>query len=177
MHTMNLQLFADPVVTGKIKRKFMAHFINTSAPGAADEKYELLGDDLEEYNVEMNANIETKNNILGESPVTLDSYQPQASVEPYYAKVGSSLFERLQAIIDERQTLDDLKTDVVEVHLWKSAASGSYEAYKEEAIIEVSSYGGDYTGYQIPFNLHYTGIRTKGAFNPSTKTFTAEKVV
>lgn len=174
MHTMKLQFFADPVVTGKIKRNFMAHFINASAPGEADAVYERLGKDLEEYNVEMNANVETKNNILGETSVNLDSYQPQASVEPYYATVGSELFERLQAIIDERQTLDDLKTDVVEVHLWKSASSGSYEAYKEEAIIEVSSYGGDYTGYQIPFNLHYTGVRTKGTFNVSTKTFTAD---
>jgi hypothetical protein len=158
-------------VTGKIKRRFMAHFINTAASGTA--AYERLGKDLEEYNVEMNANVETKNNILGETSVILDSYQPQASVEPYYAEVGSSLFERLQAIIDERQTLDDLKTDIIEVHLWETATEGAYEAYKEEAIIEVSSYGGDTTGYQIPFNVHYTGVRTKGTFNPETKAFTA----
>ena len=29
------------------------------------------------------------------------------------------------------------------------------------------------TGYQIPFNVHYTGVKTKGTFNISTKTFTA----
>lgn len=160
-------------VSGKIKRHFMAHFINAAAPADGEAEYERLGKDLEEYNVEMNANVETKNNILGESPVILDSYQPQASIEPYYAEAGSALFGRLQSIIDERQTLDDLKTDVVEVHLWESAATGSYTAYREEAIIEVSSYGGDYTGYQIPFNLHYTGVRTKGTFNPETKAFTA----
>lgn len=163
-----------PEVTGKIKRHFMGHFINTALATAAQAVYERLGKDLEEFNVEMNANVDTKNNILGATSVNLDSYQPQASVEPYYAEEGSALFERLQGIIDERQTLDDLKTDVIEVHLWESAASGSYTAYKEEAIIEVSSYGGDYTGYQIPFNLHYTGVRTKGTFNMSTKTFTAD---
>ena len=161
-----------PEVTGKIKRRFMAHFINAAVSGTA--AYERLGKDLEEYNVEMNANVETKNNILGETSVILDSYQPQASVEPYYAEVGSALFERLQAIIDERQTLDDLKTDIIEVHLWESATEGAYVAYREEAIIEVSSYGGDTTGYQIPFNVHYTGIRTKGTFNPETKAFTAD---
>lgn len=86
------------------------------------------------------------------------------------------MFIRLQKIIDERQTLDDLKTTVVEVHLWEEdkTASGSYVAYREEAIIEVSSYGGDTTGYQIPFNVHHTGNREKGLFNLSTKTFTAD---
>lgn len=174
MRKMNLQLFAEPAVTGKIKRKFMAHFINAALPGSSQAEYERLGKDLEEYSVEMNANVETKNNINGETSVTLDSYQPQASVEPFYAEQGSALFDRLQEIIDERQTLDDLKTDVLEVHLWENTSSGSYTAYKEEAIIEVSSYGGDSTGYQIPFNLHYTGVRTKGTFNVSTKTFTAD---
>lgn len=165
-------------VTGKIKRKFMAHYVNVAAPSAAAAAYSRLGKDLEEYNVEMNANVETKNNILGEASVTLDSYQPQASVEPYYAVVGDALFERLQAIVDERQTLDDLKTDVVEVHLWEPASTTegntSFVAYCEEAIIEVSSYGGDTTGYQIPFNLHHTGSRVKGVFDVNSKTFTPD---
>ena len=38
--------------------------------------------------------------------------------------------------------------------------------------LAVSSYGGDTTGYQIPFNVHYTGVKTKGTFNPATKAFT-----
>lgn len=163
-------------VTGKVKRKFMAHYVDAGEPGATSPSYERLGKDLEEYNVEMNANVETKNNIIGETSVMLDSYQPQASVEPYYAEIGSALFERLQKIVDERQTLDDLKTTVLEVHLWEENAttSGSYVAYQEEAIIEVSSYGGDTTGYQIPFNLHHTGNRVKGLFALSPKTFTPD---
>lgn len=161
---------------GKIKRKWMANYIDSAAPAAGNPAYVRLGADLEEYNVEMNANVETKNNILGETSVALDSYQPQASVEPYYAVVGDPMFDRLQTIVDERQTLDDLKTSIVEVHLWEKdeTASGSYVAYKEDAIIEVSSYGGDTTGYQIPFNVHHTGNRIKGLFALSTKTFTPD---
>lgn len=161
-------------VTGKIKRQFMAHFINTAAPGGA-AAYTRLGKDLEEYNTEMNANVDAKKNILGEVSVSLDGYQPEAGVEPYYAVAGDPLFARLQTIIDERQTLDELVTDVVEVHLWEedSGTPGTFTAYKEEAVIEVSSYGGDTTGYQIPFNLHFTGKRTKGKFALAAKTFTA----
>lgn len=160
--------------TGKIKRQFMAHYIDTALPSASSPEYVRLGKDLEEYSVEMNANVESKNNILGETSVSLDSYQPQASVEPLYAELGDPLFMRLQKIIDERLTLDELKTSVVEVHLWEEdeTTSGAYIAYREEAIIEVSSYGGDTTGYQIPFNLHHTGNRVKGLFVLSTKTFT-----
>ena len=161
--------------TGKIKRKWMANFIDSALPSTDKAVYVRLGADLEEYNVEMNANVDTKNNILGETSVTLDSYQPQAAVEPYYAVVGDAMFERLQRIVDERQTLDDLKTSVVEVHLWEedTETAGSYAAYKEDAIIEVSSYGGDTTGYQIPFNVHHTGNRVKGLFALATKEFTA----
>ena len=74
-------------VTGKIKRKFMAHYIDAAAPAASGgtAKYVRLGKDLEEFNVEMNANVDTKSNIWGETSVNLDSYQPQASAEPYYA--------------------------------------------------------------------------------------------
>lgn len=165
-----------PVAGQKIKRKFMAHFIDSALLGAGEPAYVRLGTDLEEFNVEMNANVETKNNIIGDTSVTLDSYQPQASADPYYAVVGDSLFERLQDIVDERQTLDDLKATVVEVHLWDeiSEAAGSFVAYREEVIIEVSSYGGDTTGYQIPFNVHHTGNRVKGKFVLATKTFTAD---
>lgn len=165
----------DENLTGKVKRKWMANYIDSAFPGE-EAAYVRLGDDLEEYNVEMNANVETKNNILGETSVSLDSYQPQAAVEPYYAVIGDPMFERLQKIVDERQTLDDLKTSVVEVHLWEpvTAADGSYVAYKEDGIIEVSSYGGDTTGYQIPFNVHHTGGRVKGKFVLSTKAFTAD---
>ena len=162
-------------ITGKIKRKYMAHYID-SAPVAGPAAYIRLGSDLEEYNVEMNANVETKTNILNESVTSIDGYEPQASVEPYYAVIGDPLFARLQKIVDERQTLDDLKTKTVEVHLWEEDAvkTGSYVAYQEDAIIEVVSYGGDTTGYQIPFNIHNVGNRVKGLFALATKTFTPD---
>ena len=156
----------------KIERKLMAHFIDAATTGTPN--YVRLGDDLEEYSVEMSANVETKRNILGETITTIDGYEKSGTVEPYMADSGTELFERLQGIIDGELTLDDLKTSVVEVHLWEAAQSGNFTAYKEDAVIEVTSYGGDTTGYQIPFNVHYKGGRVKGTFDPKTKTFTAD---
>lgn len=150
----------------------MVHLINAALPGDTPV-WIRLGKDLEEYLIEMNANVETKNNILGETSVNLDSYQPQASVEPYYAEAGDPLFERLQGIADDRQTLDELKTETLEVHLWEETGDGVYVAYQEDAVIEIVSYGGNTTGYQIPFNVHNTGSRVRGTYDTGTRKFTA----
>ena len=156
----------------KIERKYLAHFINTAAPGE-EAAYERLGKDLEEYSPEMSAQVDTKKNILGETSVLISSYEKTGAVEPYYAESGSGLFERLQGIIDEAKVLDDVKADIVEVKLWEDAEGTAYPAIREECYIEVTSYGGDTTGYQIPFTVHYTGAKVKGTFDVSTKVFTA----
>ena len=155
----------------KIERKYLAHYINTATENEA--VYERLGKDLEEFSPELSAQVDTKKNILGESSVVISGYEKTGSVEPFYAEEGSGLFQRLQGIIDDALVLDSLKTDVVEVKLWETAGDGAYPAVKETAYIEVVSYGGDTTGYQIAFTLHYTGEKVKGTFNVATKTFTA----
>ena len=156
----------------KIERKYLAHFINTAKSDQA--VYERLGKDLEEFSAELSAQVETKKNILGETSVVISGYEKTGAVEPYYAEEGSGLFRVLQSIIDEGKVLDDVKTVVVEVKLWEGKDGTSFPASKEEAYIEVTSYGGDTTGYQIPFTLHYTGAKQKGTFDVSTKVFTAE---
>ena len=153
----------------KIERKYLAHYINTAVSG--DAAYERLGKDLEEFSPELSAQVDTKKNILGETSILISSYEKTASVEPYYAETGDRLFDRLQAIIDDGLVLDQLKTDVVEVKLWENPQDTVYQAIREDAYIEVSSYGGDTSGYQIPFTLHFTGNKVKGTFDVATKTF------
>lgn len=155
----------------KIERKYLAHYINTAMPN--DEAvYERLGKDLEEFSPELAAQVDTKKNILGETSIVISGYEKTGAVEPYYAESGSGLFQRLQGIIDGQQVLDALKADVVEVKLWEAAEGSVYPASREEVYIEVTSYGGDTTGYQIPFTLHYTGNKVQGTFDVTTKTFT-----
>ena len=153
----------------KIERKYLAHYINVSAEG--EPVYERLGQDLESYAPEMSAQVETKRNILGQSAVVISGYEKSGAVETYYADSDSGLFSRLQDIVDEDLVLEKLRTEVVEVKLWKEN-EGKYEAIREEAYIAVNSYGGDTTGYQIPFTLHYTGKKVKGWFDVASKTFT-----
>lgn len=155
----------------KIERKYLAHFINTAQNGEA--VYERLGKDLEEFSPELAAQVETKRNILGETSILISGYEKTGTVEPYYAEAGTGLFTRLQQIIDGNLVLDQLKTDVVEVKLWEEAEGTVYPAIREEVYIEVTSYGGDTTGYQIPFTIHFTGNKVAGTFDVTGKTFTA----
>lgn len=157
-----------------IAREFMAHFVDAALPSEETEKYSWIGEDLEDYSVEMSAQVDKKKNIKGKTSVRVSSYEKSSSVEPYYANKGDPMFERLQNIIDEELTLDDCNTTVVDVKLFEAKKSGAYPAYRENAVIEVTSYGGDNTGYQIPYKLHYCGGRVKGTFDIDALKFTPD---
>lgn len=164
---------ADSGITGKIARKYMAHFLDASFGGESPEWYRI-GKDLEEYNVDLNPDTEVKKNILGESSFVHNGYEPTADADPFYAAVGDGLFEKLQNIIDTQANDDTCKTSALEVHLWDGDEEKGFVAYQQECYVVPTSYGGDTSGYQIPFTVNYTGGRTRGTYLPSTKTFTAD---
>lgn len=158
---------------GKIDRKYMAHYVDAgSLCSGLTPAYERLGKDLEEFNVEMNPDTETSKNIIGETTFKHNGYEVSADADPFYADTDSELFTALQKIIDNRYQDDNCKTTAVEVHLWGEDTEGAYEAYKQDCYIVPTSYGGDTSGYQIPFTITYVGNRVKGTFNPTTKKFT-----
>lgn len=165
---------AESEVTGKIARKYMAHFIDATF-GGVSPTWERLGKDLEEYNVEMNPDTESVTNILGENSFRNNGYEISSEADPYYANTEDAIFPKLQEIVDTRATDDTCKTKALEVHLWdETETSGTYVAYQEDVYVVPTSYGGDTSGYQIPFTVNYVGNRVKGAFALSTKTFTPD---
>ena len=150
----------------KMQRKFFQSFVDTTMGGTTPSWYRL-GKDLSEFNVEMNPDTTSGKNILGESTFTHNGYEISASAEPYYAYDGDALFTVLQGIIDAQKTYDGCASYVVEVHLWdEGTTSGTYKAYKQPCYIVPTSYGGDTSGYQIPFEVHYVGEKTAGYFTP-----------
>ena len=157
--------------TGKIKRRFMAHFLEV--PGNPDVIVKL-GNGIEEMNVELAPNVVKKQDITGVNDSYIDSYDVTQAVEPYFAVVGDPLFDWLQKIVDERLTLDELNTHTIDVKLWEDPTSGKYPATREKCVVAVKSFGGNTEGYQIPFDINRTGEIEKGMFNISTKVFTPE---
>lgn len=160
-------------VTGRIDRKYMAHLIDAGklCHGATSD-WERLGKDLEEYNVELNPDTETTKNILGESSFHHNGYEETSEASPYYADTESKLFPKLQEIVDYRHKDDNCKTDALEVHLWDGNETDGFVAWKQGCYVVPSSYGGDTSGYQIPFTVNYFGERIKGIFKD--KAFTPD---
>lgn len=154
----------------KFKRQYLAHYIDSSF-GSGTVSYLRLGKDLEEFSIEMNPDVESKTNILGESSTNVKGYQPQASVESFYAYKGDELYEHLAECLNERETGSGLETTVVDV-LVESDGTVVW-AYRENVLAVPNSIGGS-DGVQIPFEIYYNGNRTKGSWNAETKTFTAQ---
>ena len=153
----------------KLARKFYAHFLDASF-GGSSVNYVRLGKDLEEYNEELNPEVDTAENILGEMSVNHKGYKPQSEVSPYYVYEDDPLCEKLWEIINERKTADGCMTTKVDVLL---DSTGTVEwAYREDVLVVPTSAGGDTSGVQIPFTIYSVGNRVAGSFNISTKTFT-----
>ena len=153
----------------KIERKYLAHFVDASF-GGTTTNYIRLGKDLEEYNEELNPDVEVNKNILGEQSVQHNGYEVQSDVDPFYAYEDDPLFERLAKVANDRLTGDDCKTTKVDVLL---QADGTVVwAYKEDVYLIPNSLGGDTSGVQIPFTVYNDGNRQKGTFDMSTRAFT-----
>ncbi|MBQ6679550.1 MAG: hypothetical protein IJM76_05955 [Lachnospiraceae bacterium] len=158
-------------IVGKIARKYMAHYLDASF-GSTSKNYVRLGKDLEEYSVDLNPDVNVFKNIIGETSFTHNGYQRGGAVAPFYCEMGDPLFEKLQEIVDTEVQDDGLKTTAVEVHLWDAGSTtGTYTAYCQDVYVVPDSYGGDTSGYQIPFSVYHVGPRTVGTFTLSTKTF------
>lgn len=153
----------------KIERKYLAHYIDASF-GAENATYTRLGKDLEEYNEELNPDVEVQKNILGEQNVLHNGYEVQSEVDPFYAYSDDPLFERLAKIANERLTGDDCVTTKVDVLL--NADGSQVWAYREKVWVVPNSIGGDTSGVQIPFTVYSAGERVAGTFDVKTKTFT-----
>lgn len=157
-------------MASKIERKYLAHFIDASF-GGDSTNYVRLGKDLEEYAVELNPDVETVKNILGEQSSRINGYEVSSEVDPYYIIEDEALSKQLEKIVNERLTGDECSTSIVDVLL---KADGTVVwAYKEDVVIAPNSIGGDTSGVQVPFSINYNGNRQKGTFDLSTKTFTA----
>lgn len=152
----------------KIERKYLAHFIDAGFGETVN--YVRLGKDLEEYNEELNPDVEINKNILGEQTVQHNGYEVQSEVEPFYAREGDALFTQLCTIANERKTGDDCKTTKVDVLLSESGTV--VWAYREDCYVVPNTIGGDTSGVQVPFTVYNDGNRVAGTWDTTKNSFT-----
>lgn len=174
MFELNLQQHAEAEMKGRLERKYMVHLLDASFGGEATN-WVRIGKNMEEFNVELNPSTETKEDVTGEVSFVNSGYAPASDAETFYAVIGDPLFEKLQEIADHRYKDDHCKTKSLEVHMWEGDKTDGFVAWQEDCYVTPKSYGGNTSGYQIPYQVDYVGNRVKGLYVPSTKTFTPEE--
>lgn len=159
---------------GYIKREEFKIFADASAADASTPEWELQGDKNEDLSLELNPNVETITDVTGVTTTVLDKYEEQTSVGTYRAKRDSKFGAILYDIVKEKKILSDVERTFLCVNLF-SGTEGKYDAWTQNAVVAVQSYGGDTKGLNIPYNIHWTGARTHGtaAIAAGVVTFTA----
>lgn len=160
----------------KAERKYLAHYLDSAFDTTYKAcQYVRLGKDLEEFTVELNPDVETAKNILGENAVKHNGYEASSDADPVYYEYDDALTEKMMEIAMLRKAGEACKTTYVEV-LLKPGENGAeptvIRAIREDVFIIPNSYGGDTSGVQVPFSINYAGNRTEGDFDIKTKKFT-----
>ena len=160
--------------SGKLHRSHLLHYLDSTFGGSGSPAWYLLGKDVEDASVELNSDSETVKNILDETNVNDNGYEPSLDIGTYYANPGDSIYSKIKDIAMNRLTGDSCKTKILEVIVDKT--SGEYDAWTEDVIVKPQSYGGPQGGVNIPFNISFSGNRVKGTvtFSNGVPTFTAD---
>lgn len=130
---------ADPTITGTgaVKRAEFKLFADVGE--AESPEWELQGDRIEELSLELNPNVETVTDVTGVTATTLDKYEEQTSVEPYYAKRESKLFAWLYSVVRDKKTLTDVEKTFCCVNIF-AESEGKYDAWTQKAITADEGY-------------------------------------
>lgn len=127
--------------------------------------WEVLGRDNDDLSKELNPDTEAGKNVIGEATFKHSGYEPEVSVDPYYADPDTPLYEKLKAAaVQELYGDGDIKGYFVEV-VFDTTQSSTTQltgvGYKREAYIVPQSTGGDTSGFSIPFTVNPIGSPTQ----------------
>ena len=157
----------------KQKRNTYKIFMNVSESTTSKE-WEIIGKDIEELSRELNNEVESKTNILGETEVEITKGNQVTTCDPIKLRSDSKASKILYNIYKNDLELSDVEKEFLEVNTSMSVTGkdGEYEAFTQIGAIDLKSWGGDTTGINSPFDINWIGAKTYGTFNPTTKTFT-----
>lgn len=155
-------------------RTFVDAAMGTVSGGENARDWYLVGKDIDEMTVDLSPDIETSKNILDESSVKDNGYEVSMEADPYYADPSDTIYPKLKDIAMNRKKGGECLTTMLEVIIEDTEAS-QHEAWIEEVYLKPKSYGGDTSGFQIPFGIYPAGSRKAGKVTISggVPTFTA----
>lgn len=166
----------------KLNREAFASFLDTAwnskVADVSKAAFEIIGDDIEEMSVELNPDVESRKNILGQTKSVDNGYEPSMDADPFYADPDKALYPKIRDIAMGRLKGDACKTLLLEVIVEDTEAT-THLAYVREVLVKPQSYGGGTEGFNIPFNVSEDGSSVKGTVTAASLTsgspvFTAE---
>ena len=153
----------------KLKRSHLMHLLDSTFGGETPSWF-LIGKNIEDMSMDLGPDTATVKNILDETDVNDNGYEPSLSVETYYANTEDAIYEKIKSIALDRLVGDDCKSKYLEVLI--DNTEGPYDAWMEDCIFKPQSYGGPQGGVNIPFNIQPCGNRIKGTVTIANKVVT-----
>lgn len=135
--------------------------VDYSSEISQGEGWEALGKDTDDLSKDLNPDIETSKNVLGEATAVHMGYEPEVNLDPYYidparrmyAKVRKAAIEELYGEADILGWFAEAFFDTVNRETRKMTG----KAYVRKAKYVPLSTGGDTSGYAIPVTIHPEG--------------------
>ena len=155
--------------TGKAPRKSAIVLMNV---GTTNEEYEAIGKDNDELSRTLNNEVDSKNNVLGETVTEVTKGPQTTTVDPFKFRRDSKVASKLYDIYKNDKELDEVVEEFVEVFTEDVVSEGEYGAFKQKGAIDLKSWGGDTKGIDAPFDINWCDVKVHGTFNPTTKKFT-----
>lgn len=132
------------------------------------KEWTKIGKDTDSLSYELNPDVETTKNVLGETITNHSGFTPELAVDTYYARTEDAIYERLLDMamnrkFDEASTAAYLMECVLDESLEESKKKTlTGKAWVEDVIVIPQSTGGDLTGFGLPFNVNPNGNRVEG---------------
>lgn len=149
----------------KLNREALAHYLdsafNTKVADVSKAVFEIIGDDIEDMSMELNPEVETFKNILGQTKTTDNGYEPSMDADPFYADPDKLIYPKLRDIALKRLKGDECKTLLLEVII-EDPAVETHMAFVREVRVKPQSYGGGTEGFNIPFQITEDGASVEG---------------
>lgn len=145
----------------KLTRGALRTFVDSTFGGTGTPKWWLIGKDIEELSVELNPDVSSVKNILDETSVQDNGYEPSVEADPYYANPDDEIYQKLLDIAMNRKKGEACRTKILEVVVEDTEAT-NHKAWTEDVVLKPTSYGGDTSGFQIPFTITFDGNRKSG---------------
>ena len=158
----------------KAERKFLAHYIDVTAldpEHSSDEpNYIRIGKDLEEYTDDLQSDISSSRNILGENNVVHNGFNPQSDTElriRYNDGIPENLAVCLMNIANERMTA----ANTTKVDVLVNSKGKVIWAYRENVVIIPKTIGGSTSGIVIGYSIAPDGESEYGSWDIENKQF------